>query len=122
MQFQTKKNVYEKIVVDLKGMIEAGILSHGEKLPSVRAYAVERKVNPNTVAKAYAQLEKDGYIAVQPKKGAYVCFGEPPNSKKETLDELRVLCKKIVDSGAEMETAVETLVEVYAEKEKGEKA
>ncbi|MBQ8291747.1 MAG: GntR family transcriptional regulator [Clostridia bacterium] len=67
-----KKNVYENIVEEIKKMILVGAVKAGEKLPSVREYAVERKVNPNTVAKAYAELEAEGYIYVLPKKGAFV--------------------------------------------------
>ena len=73
---QGKKNVFENIVDELKRLIESGALSKGERLPSVRSYAVERKVNPNTVAKAYTALEEAGYIRVLLKKGAYVVYGE----------------------------------------------
>ena len=72
MRFGGKMNVYEEIVAEIKRMIELGALQAGDKLPSVRQYAVERKVNPNTVAKAYAALEEEGVLRVQLKKGAYV--------------------------------------------------
>ena len=72
MRFGGKMNVYEEIVAEIKRMIELGALQAGDKLPSVRQYAVERKVNPNTVAKAYAALEEEVVLRVQLKKGAYV--------------------------------------------------
>ena len=58
-----KANVYENLVAELKRLIELGALQYGEKLPSVRTYAVERRVNPNTVAKAYAALENGRVFA-----------------------------------------------------------
>ena len=84
-----KANVYENIVGEIKRLIELGVLKHGEKLPSVRLYAVEHRVNPNTVAKAYAALEADGYLRVQPKQGAYVCYGEEPRAQDNERDELQ---------------------------------
>lgn len=110
-----KRNVYENIVLEIKRLIETGAYTKDEKLPSVRAYAVERKVNPNTVAKAYAELEKLGYIRVQPKQGAYVCYGEE-KPKAEAADEMKNAFRKIRDGGEPLERAVETLIAVYAER------
>jgi GntR family transcriptional regulator len=70
-----KANVYESVVAEIKRRIESGAVGFGEKLPSVRTYALEIRMNPNTVARAYAQLERERYIEVIPKKGAYVCLG-----------------------------------------------
>lgn len=111
-----KKNVYEHIVAEIKRMIQSGGYARGEKLPSVRAYALERKVNPNTVAKAYAELEKEGYLKIQPKQGAYVCFGE----ERKTQDRIKEMFRKVRDSGETLERAVEKLIAVYAETQ-GEK-
>ena len=91
MRFIEKKNVYENIVEELKALIEGGALGYGEKLPSVRAYAVEKKVNPNTVAKAYSVLEEEGYIRVELKKGAFVCYGKPVECAKRSEVEKKLL-------------------------------
>ena len=72
MVFGGKANVYEEIIAEIKRMIAVGVLNVGDKMPSVRQYAVERKVNPNTVAKAYSVLEEEGVLKITPKKGAYV--------------------------------------------------
>lgn len=70
-----KKNVYETLVAECRALIDSGVWRCGDKLPSVRTLAIERKVNPNTVAKAYSELEREGYIEIQLKKGAYVLGG-----------------------------------------------
>lgn len=114
-----KRNVYETIVLDIKRLVETGVYAKGDKLPSVRAYAVERKVNPNTVVKAYAELEKQGYIRVQYKQGAYVCCGEG-ETVHSPPDELQTLFRKIRDGGESLERAVETLIAVYAERKEEE--
>lgn len=111
-----KKNVYEHIIAEIKRMIQSGGYARGEKLPSVRAYAIERKVNPNTVAKAYAELEKQGFIRIQPKQGAYVLLG----SEKPKDDPLKENFLKLRDGGVPLENAIETLIAVYAETQ-GEK-
>ena len=102
-----KANVYERIVAELKSLIEAGVLAYGEKLPSVRIYAVEHKVNPNTVAKAYAALEEEGYIEVQPKKGGFVCYGKG-SKRTENAERMQRLLewKEQGVTRAEMELAI----------------
>ena len=69
-----KENVYQQIIKEYKRFIELNIIKKDEKLPSCRTLAIELGINPNTVAKAYNVLEKDGYIKVLPRKGVYVVY------------------------------------------------
>lgn len=111
-----KANVYENIVNELKCLIELGALKQGERLPSVRLYAVEHRVNPNTVAKAYATLEADGYLRVQPKQGAYVCYsGEGQTTGKK--DEIKEQFSVWKEAGVSKDKLQETLVLVYGGEE-----
>ncbi len=112
MRFVEKKNVYEHIIEELKTLIESGVLKYGDKLPSVRAYAVERKVNPNTVAKAYSVLEEEGYIRIELKKGAYVCYD---GGKKETkaLGGVRSQLAAWKAAGITLQELQKALAEVY---------
>ena len=123
MRFVEKRNVYESIVAELKTLIESGVLKRGEKLPSVRAYAVEKKVNPNTVAKAYAVLEEEGYIRVVLKKGAYVCFGEGKEDKiphkSERTGEVKKQLVAWKTAGVSFATLRQAIAEVYAEEVSG---
>ena len=69
-------------------MIELGAVAVGERLPSVRGFALERGVNPNTVERAYVELERQGYVKILPKKGAYVVergFDEREEAIKQAL-------------------------------------
>ncbi len=113
MRFLKKKNVYENVVEELKTLIEGGVLKHGEKLLSVRAYAVERRVNPNTVAKAYSVLEEEGYIRVELKKGAYVCYGDGAIEKEMSETKKQIIAFKA--AGVTLEEIKSILAEVYAE-------
>lgn len=69
-----KRSVYLEIAEEYKRFIRLGVLSDGDKLPSVRALAVELGINPNTVERAYTLLESEGYIRTIVKKGAYVDY------------------------------------------------
>jgi GntR family transcriptional regulator len=63
---------YERLVLKVKDQIVRGVLQPGDKLPSVRDMAQAEKLNPNTVAKAYKQLEADGVMEVQPGRGSFI--------------------------------------------------
>ncbi len=72
LNLQSKIPIYEQIQNQILRFIEAGVLSPGDKLPSVRQLAMDNGINPNTVAKAYTELEKAGYVYNLPKKGVYI--------------------------------------------------
>lgn len=108
-----KKNVYERIVSEIKTLIELGVLQKDDRLPSVRMYAVERKVNPNTVAKAYAELESEGYIRVLPKKGGYVCYGEERNAQPS--DGVRNAVEELKQAGVSKAAVLAAVESVYGE-------
>ena len=67
-----KRNIYEEIVETYTKYIRTGALRAGEKLPSCRGLAMQLGINPNTVERAYSELEKRGLIRTLPKKGAFV--------------------------------------------------
>ena len=64
----------------------SGVLGDGERLPSVRELAMELTINPNTIQRAYRELEVQGWIASVPGKGSFVC-GIPaaPTAQQRTL-------------------------------------
>lgn len=67
-----KDSIFEQIKYQIKRFIELGALKPGEKLPSVRMLAQDLGINPNTVARAYSELESEGVIYTLNKKGVYV--------------------------------------------------
>ena len=64
--------LYEQITEKLKELIIGGYLKENDKVPSVRELASQLAINPNTIQKAYKQLEADGYIFARPAKGYFV--------------------------------------------------
>ena len=118
--FSGKQDVYIEIAERYKEYIDKGILSGGEKLPSVREAACTLGVNPNTVAKAYARLEEEGYIVTLPKKGAYVkgdeeITGTYINNEEKDEKERHVseLILSLKDEGVEKDALLKIIEEVY---------
>lgn len=68
--------IYDQIVTRMRFAIASGTLSPGEALPSVRQLAMTLRVNPNTVARAYRELEAEGLVESQQGRGTFVCEGE----------------------------------------------
>ena len=69
LDYRDARPIYIQIIDGLKEQICAGVLPHGQKLPSVRELASQLAINPNTIQRAYRQLEMDGWIATVPGKG-----------------------------------------------------
>jgi len=72
LNYRSSHPIYEQIKTNFRNLIATGVLSPGEKLPSVRELAVELAINPNTIQRAYRELEAEGTICSVPGKGSFV--------------------------------------------------
>ena len=79
---RNKIPIYQQITDQFLFLQAKGILREGDQLPSIRELAEKLGINPNTVARAYQEMEKLGFIQTIPKKGTYVS-GEIPRQKIE---------------------------------------
>ena len=84
--FSGDRAIYVQIAEQVKLRIIAGIYPVGTRLPSVRELAQELAINPNTIQRAYRELESEGYIYSVPGKGSFA--GEKREVGSERLDEL----------------------------------
>ncbi len=64
--------IYLQVIEQIKRSVAIGILQAGEQLPTVKQLALDLTINPNTVAKAYRDLERDGVIETSPGRGSFV--------------------------------------------------
>ena len=94
INFKSGKPVYLQLADQVKAAAASGALRVGECLPSIRPLAEELRVNRNTVAKAYAELEAQGVIQTHPGKGCFLHPAQSPMRKDarrkalaETIDE-----------------------------------
>ena len=82
VDFKAGKPVYLQLVDQIRYAAASGGLRTGESLPSIRPLAEELRVNRNTVAKAYAELESQGVIETIPGKGCFLKDTETPFTKQ----------------------------------------
>ncbi len=106
-----KQSIYIELVEQYRKYIDLGVLEKGEKLPSCRSLALELGVNPNTVERAYKELEKLGYIVLFEKKGAFV---SGKREEKETLIEKNIL--ELKNLGVSKDELFNIIEKVYGER------
>ena len=85
IDFRSGVPIYTQIVEQVKQQLVSGLLKPGDQLPTVRALALELRVNFNTVARAYRLLDDAGVISTQQGRGTYILEVPPP----ERTDKLR---------------------------------
>jgi GntR family transcriptional regulator len=81
VDFKTGKPVYLQLVDQIRYAAASGVIRPGEPLPSIRPLAEELRVNRNTIAKAYAELESQGVIETIPGKGCFLKENSSPFTK-----------------------------------------
>ena len=111
LDYRDARPIYSQIVDGFREKIIGGVLSAGEKLPSVRDLAAELTINPNTIARAYRELEAGGWIATVPGKGCFVC-GIPENrTNAALLKEFDDLTQRLVMLGITRQELIRRLQE-----------
>ncbi|SFH82407.1 GntR family transcriptional regulator [Tindallia magadiensis] len=95
LDLRSRIPIYEQLVERIKEMIITELLKSDEQLPSVRSLAQQLTINPNTIQKAYRELEKQGYVYTVQGRGNFV---SPVMEKmqKEKKEELRQQLKKLM--------------------------
>ncbi len=114
INLQGKESIYEQIRSQIEKFIVTGILKPDDRLPSVRTLAQELGINPNTVMKAYQELENNGYIYTLNKKGVFVAGCSQGVVKRNRDDAMRVL-RTLKDEGLSRDELRSLLDEVYEE-------
>lgn len=72
LDYKDRRPIYEQVIEKLQELILRGLIEPGAQLPSVRSLAMELSINPNTIQKAYVELERQGYIFSIKGKGSFV--------------------------------------------------
>lgn len=106
LDYRDARPIYSQIVDGFRQQIIAGILPGGEKLPSVRELAAELTINPNTIQRAYRELENQGWIATVPGKGCFVCGVPADTDKTPLLKEFDDLTRRLTTLGVTRQTLI----------------
>ena len=122
IDYQDARPIYEQIVEQYKKLILMGALTPDEQMPSVRSLAVELSTNPNTVQKAYSELERQGFIYTVKGRGAFVQKNEMlvQSKKEELVDAILALAMEAEELGMTKEEIRQAvLVRVEQEEKAG---
>ena len=104
--------LYLQLEQQIKHAIASGLLRPGESLPSVRRTAAELRINPNTVARAFSNLERDGVLRTVPGGGSFVAEVSATGGgllKTERLRRLRPLVDQLVVEASQFRLSAEDL-------------
>lgn len=117
LDYRDKRPIYEQVVEKLEKLIMGGALEADSKMPSVRAMGIDLAVNPNTVQRAYNQLEKEGYLYTVSGRGSFVAPESEwrEGKKKKILEEWRLVTEGAREAGLTREQMMEQLVQIYEE-------
>jgi len=114
---QSRQAVYEQIVQQAEKYILSGILAGGDKMPSVRKLSIELNVNPNTVQRAYTELERSGVIITAPGRGAFVSESGTnvlrEARRKQYIEELEKLVYELKVSNVEKQKILDIVDKIY---------
>jgi GntR family transcriptional regulator len=93
--------MYEQIIERFRQMILCGVMEPNSPMPSVRSLAMELSINPNTIQRAYQELERMGYIYTIKAKGSYVSEQavKEDNKRREILNDLQPIVDKAYMTG-----------------------
>ena len=103
IDFRSRKLIYEQLIDNIKDLVMNAQLVKDDTLPSVRALAKELGINPNTIQKAYAELERQGVIASYPGRGSVIVMGTTTISemaKNDAIADISAVAAKCVSGGA----------------------
>ena len=108
LNYRDSRPIYEQIRDELRKLIVSGAIAADEKLPSVRALAAQLAINPNTIQRAYNQLESEGYVYSIPGKGSFAAVLDDAVAarKKELLEQVGGLLRELRSLGATAEELV----------------
>ena len=111
--------IYEQIELGIKELILKGALKAGEKLPSVREMSAILTINPNTISKAYGELEREGIIETLRGKWTYITHnfeGKVDETKMEYMkEELKKLILEANYSGIDKEEFMKLALQIFSE-------
>ena len=101
INYRDPRPIYEQIQTELRRLMLTGVLPPGSRLPSVRELAGQLAINPNTIQRAYRELEADGYILSVAGKGSFVAQVDQlaEQQKKQAADAFRAAAKKLRQLG-----------------------
>ena len=108
--------VYEQLIKQVEDQVLKGIMKEGDKMPSVRSLSMELSTNPNTIQKAYMELDRRGILVSVQGKGSFIsaeALKIVGNQSKEKLSDLKEIVRKLAYAGVSKSEITDMIEEVY---------
>lgn len=115
LDLKSRKSIYEQVVDNMKELIIAGVLPPNEKLPSVRELSKMLTVNPNTVQKAYRELEHQSFIYTVAGLGTFVSEPAGILVDQKKFDEIKETCRNAMREFFYLGMSVEQIESIFKE-------
>ncbi len=117
LDYRDKRPIYEQVVEKLERLIVNGALEPDSKMPSVRSLGVELSVNPNTIQRAYNQLEQEGYLYTVSGRGNFVAPESEwrEGKKSRMLQEWSLVSERAKEAGLSRGELEAELNRIYGE-------
>jgi DNA-binding transcriptional regulator YhcF (GntR family) len=109
--------IYLQIVNQIKRRLASGQLEPGEEIPPIRALAEQLVVNPNTVARAYLELERAGIVTKRHGSGTYVSAGPSPLSRREKFKVLAQRADALLVEADHLEIDLDEVIELLRDRQ-----
>ena len=126
MQIRINENdgvpIYLQIVNQVKYLVAAGRLGAGEELPPIRVLAEKLTVNPNTVARAYRELEVAGVVEKRRTSGTYVSDAGSRMARRERLRVVTERVDALLAEAAQLDISTDEIIELVRQREKNLRA
>lgn len=112
LDYRDTRPLYEQIVDKFQTLILKGVLEPNAKMPSVRSLAVELSINPNTIQRAYSELERTGFIYTVKGRGNFVAYDDSLKEvrREEIFDRLDGICREAEELGMTREELSERIL------------
>ena len=121
LDYRDRRPLYEQVTEKLEELMFSGVLPPDSRLPSVRSMATELSINPNTIQRAYAELERQGYIYSVKGRGSFVADNRQIRERKrqEIWDQLELLIRDAKGTGITMLEFQEQVIQSYGSEKGG---
>ena len=110
--------IYQQIVNQVKYLVACGRLAPGEELPPIRVLAEQLLVNPNTIARAYMELERDGIVTKRHGSGTYVSDAGSPLARKERIRILSERADALLAEAHHLNVDLDSVIDLLRQRRK----
>lgn len=115
LDYRDRRPLYEQVIERFQELMYKGVLKENEKLPSVRSLAMELSINPNTIQRAYGELERQGFIYSVKGKGSFVA--DSARLRQERLKEWEKNFDLLIAEGRTLGLSSEAMAERICRRE-----